>query len=215
MQRTMRRGISHQNYEYGISIRCSQTKANTMKNFVKLDNLSFRAELDKSGFSKPTTPKRKSDDAENDDPAPNYWGLPPLKRNGEMLSPKAPSESNLPPPYLSNASLPAVSEPENSRMPTISTNPLNSHDEIILSSHTSTPSTIDPGMLINQAGQEPAGQEMKDRGGMMGIIQPRNEVRSHGYSLGSYAPEIIMGDDDFDKPHSIHIEYDDDPEDGQ
>ena len=130
-----------------------------------------------------------------------------------MLSPKAPSESNLPPPYLSNAASPAFSELENPRVPTISTNPLDSHDEAITISHRSSSSTIDREMLLNQAGQEPAGQEMKDKGGMMGIMQPKNEIRSHGYSLGSYAPEISMDDFDLDKPHSIHIEYaDDDPE---
>lgn len=208
----MKSGISHRNYEYVISIPCSEGKANTSKNFVRLDNLNFRAELEKSGFSKPTTPKRKSDDAENDDPAPNYYGSPLLKRNGDILSPKAPSESNLPPPYLSNASLPAFSEPENSRMSTISTNSPKSHEEAIPISPRCTPSTINPAMLLNQAGEQPAGQEMEDKGGMMGIVQPRKEVRSRRYSLGSYSSEISMDDADFDQPHSIHIEYADGPE---
>lgn len=98
-------------------------------------------------------------------------------------------------------------------MPTVSTNPLKSHDEAIPISQRSTSSTIDPGILLNQAGQEPAGQEMEDKGGMMGIMQPKNEIRGHGYSLGSYSPEIDMDDIDFDMPQIIRVEYDDDPED--
>ena len=190
-----------------MSISCFQKKANKSKNFVRLDNLSFTAELEKSGFSKPTTPKRKSDDAENDDPAPNFNGLPPLKRNGDILSPKAPLESNLPPPYLSHASLPAFSEPDNPRMPTTSMNPLKSHEEAVPISLRSMPSTINPAIFHNQAGQQTAGQEMEEKGGMIGIVQARNEARSHGYNLGDYTPQISMDDADFDEPQSTQVEF--------
>lgn len=182
-----------------------QVKADTSENFVRLDNLSFTAELEKSGFSKPTTPKRKADD----DGAPSYDTSPPSKRNGEISSSKAPSESNLPPPYLSRSSSPPFAEPADPRIPT------KSYDEVIPISLRAPSSTINPAMLLEQAGRQPAGQEMEDRGGMMGLMQPRNEARSHGYTLGSYVPEISMDDTDVDYedvPTSKHIEFAQDQE---
>ena len=189
-----------------------RVRANAPKNFVRLDNLNFAAELEKSGFSNPTTPKRKADDVQNDDIAPNYYALPPLKRNGEIPSAMVPSESNLPPPYLSHSSSPPFSEPDDPRMPTNSTKPLKSYDEAIPISLKAPPSTIDPTILHHQAGeQQPAWQEMEDRGGMMSIMQPRNDGRSPGgYTLGSYVPEISMDDTDIDSedvPQSKDIEF--------
>lgn len=189
-----------------------QRKANnTFKNFVRLDNLNFTAELEKSGFSKPTTPKRKSDDAENEDPAPNYYGLSPLERNGEYISSStSSSESNLPPPYFSHTSLPAFSEPDESRMPNTSTNAVNSHDEAIPGSLRSSPSTINPAMLLNQAGRQPAGQEMEDRGRMMGTMHARDDPRNHGYSFRCPTPDGLNLDD-FDLslniPQTKYYEY--------
>lgn len=156
---------------------------------MRLDNLSFTAELEKSGFSKPTTPKRKADDAENDHLAPIFYESPPFKRNGENFS-KVPPESNLlPPPYLSHSSVPPFAEPDDPRMPTKSSEALASSNEV---------STIDPSMLLNRTEQQSAGPEMEDKGGMMGIVQSRHDARSHGYTLGSYVPEMRTDDDDVD-----------------
>lgn len=206
----MKSETSHQSYEYGISVAFFQAETNTSQNFVRLDNLSFTAELEKSGSSKPMTPKRKADEAEDDDLAPEYYGSPPLKRNGEISTSKVPLESNLPPPYNSHPSSPPFSESDDPRPPTNSMKNLKSYDEVIPISLRAPPSTVDPSMLVDQGGRHPAGQEMEDRGGMMGIVQPGNEIRSHGYTLGSYVPEISMDDTDADSedvPHSKHIEF--------
>lgn len=73
-----------------------------------------------------------------------------------------------------------------------------SYDEVIPISLRASPPTIDPSMLLDQDEPYGAGQEMEDRGGMMGIVQaqPGNENRRHGYALGSYVPEINMDDTD-------------------
>lgn len=182
---------------------------NTFQNFVRLDNLSFTAELEKSGASKPTTPKRKADEADSDDLGPGYNGSPPLKRNGEISPTQVPSESSLPPPYLSHPPSPPFFGSSHRQVPINGMKNVNSYDEAIPIGLRPTPSTIDPSMLLDQGGGDPVGQEMEERRGMMGIVQPGSENRSHGYTLGSYVPEISMDDadaDDEDVPSSKHIE---------
>jgi hypothetical protein len=182
--------------------------ANSLQNFVRLDNLSFTAELEKSGSSKPMTPKRKADEAGDDELEPEQYGLPPLKRNGEILSSNVPSESS-PPPYLSHPPSPPFSGSEDSRTPTSKGK---SSDEVIPISLRSAPSTIDPSMLLDRGEGPSAGQEMQDRGRMMAIGQPGSFTRGHGYRLGNYMGDTSMDDDDFDdidydEPRVIHIEY--------
>lgn len=175
-----------------------QAEANAFQNFVRLDNLSFTAELEKSGASKPMTPKRKADEADSDDVGPEYNGSPAPKRNGEISPTQVPSESSLPPSYLSHPPSPPYFGSSHGQVSIEGMKNPNSYDETIPISLRPTPSTIDPSILLNQGGGHPVGQEMKDRGGMMGIVQAGSENRSHGYTLGSYVPEISMDDTDAD-----------------
>lgn len=143
------------------------------------------------------TPKRKADEAENDDLEQEYYASAPLKRNGEISSSRALSETNLP-LYVTDLPSPPLSTSDQSRTPTHHTEILESYDNVIPLSLRGTPTTIDPSVLLERNGRHSAGQEMEDRGGMMGIVQQGNGNRNHGYALGSYVPEIIMDDPDAD-----------------
>jgi hypothetical protein len=171
--------------------------ANHGQNFVRLDNLSFTAELEKSGSSKPTTPKRKADEAENDGRERDFDGSPPLKKSGEISSSQVSSETSLP-PYPADLPSPPLSSSDHSRTPTHHPPYLESYDQVIPLSLRNTPTPMDHSVLLDPSGRHSAEQEMEDRGGMMGIVQQGNGNRNHGYALGSYVPEISMDDTEAD-----------------
>ncbi|KAL9612101.1 MAG: hypothetical protein Q9167_003288 [Letrouitia subvulpina] len=158
--------------------------------FVRVDNLSFAAELESSTSPKPMTPtKRKADDQGDDDydeDFQQYARSPPKDRA---------TESGAEDPVLPWSSGPAP--PAGVLAPRATRLNADSYDNYIPTSLRGPEPALSPSsMLLDDEDRlgETSGQEMQDKGAGRGLVQRGSGTGA--YKLGSYVPEISMDDEE-------------------
>jgi len=168
-----------------------------LHNFVRVDNLSFSAELEASNQVAPATPnKRKANGAEDWDMETQYHRSPPYDRDYDFANDIANDLDPNPPGYYEYEEEPSAPPALPSRRSTARTpvSKSGSYDDTIPTSLRATGRASDPtSMIVDFDDQSDQGQEMQERGGGKSLLQSKNP-----YKLGSYNPgmEIDLEDDD-------------------
>lgn len=182
-----------------------ETRAKKEQDFVRADNLSFAAELEKSTSPKPTTPtKRKADDSDGDELSSKFFRSSPQRKENAVQSnrvtdPTLPAYTPLPSPPFSPS--------RSTQTATRNLRSVDSYDGMIPTSLRSPSSTVDPSnMTLDELDRSEIGQEMLDRGGRI-LMPTGNEQVNNGYQLGSYVPEITMEDNEDELGQSKHVEF--------
>ncbi|MCJ1469641.1 hypothetical protein MMC07_008277 [Pseudocyphellaria aurata] len=182
-----------------------ETRAKKQQNFVRADNLSFAAELEKSTSPKPMTPtKRKADDSDGDEFSSKFFRSSP-QRKENAVQPSRATDPTLP----AYTPLPSPPLPPSRSTQTATRNHRNveSYDDMIPPSLRSPSSSVDStNMMLDEVDRSKTGQEMLDRGGRI-LLPTGNEQVNDGYQLGSYVPEITMEDHEDEVGQNKHVEF--------
>lgn len=176
-----------------------------LRNFVRADNLSFAAELEKSTSPKPMTPtKRKADDSDGDELSSKFYRSSPQRKENAVPSNRA-TDPTL--PAYTSLSSPPFSPSRSTQTSTRNLRSIDSYDDMIPTSLRNPSSTVDPTtMMLDEVDGSETGQEMLDRGGRI-LLPTGKDKANHGYQLGSYVPEITMEDKEVEIGESKHVEF--------
>ena len=170
--------------EAAISYQSEELPAQ-LRNFVRADNLNFAKELEESGFPQPATPtKRKGHHHDSDDLDNEHQRSPPYDRSLVETAVSNDDPEPNPPGYSSSHSLPLAFPHQQG-----ATHTTGHFDSEIPVSLQGRHSSLDRDELGPESSRKSSGHEMQERGGGQSLLRDQ-------YTLGSYVPEIEMGDDE-------------------
>lgn len=184
--------------------------ANGTQNFVRRDNISFAAEVEKlTPDFKPATPtKRKADDIDGEQISSKFYRSSPqrnekdFQQSSNHVDPALPSYSaTWPSPPFSPSRSNSATWPHNLRNP-------NTYDDRNAPALPDTGVTLDiTAMILDQDDRGPeTGQEMLDRGGRLSLHSGSQQVNQDFPS--SAFMEITMEDkEDEDVQTGKHVEF--------
>lgn len=169
----------------------SQDLPTQLHNFVRADNLTFTVELEEGSHPKPATPtKRKMDDEDSDDLNFQYPRSPPHDRSlidiNESIDDNVhniPRSSGFAPPGTSSTNHVPNGPVANG-----------SYDNIVPTTLQARGSAKDSSPMILDRDFTNESHEMQERLGGQSFLPPQ-KGNIEQYTLGSYAPEIVMEDE--------------------
>lgn len=180
-----------------------------IQNFVRRDNMSFAAELEKlTPDFKPATPtKRKADDIDSEQISSKFYRSSPQRNDKDFQQSNSHVDPALP-PYSAAWPSPPFS-PSRSDSATWSHNLRNpnTYDDRNPPALTDTGAPLDiTAMILDQDDRGPeTGQEMLDRGGRLSLHSGSEQVNQE-FSSSAFM-EITMEDKEDDVQPSKHVEF--------